>query len=77
MIDSAVADLPDPDSPTSASVSPFLMLNEMRSTASTSRSPWRNAIERSLTESSGSAVMSMRLTGTSFWDRRRRAPPRR
>ena len=39
MIDSAVADLPEPDSPTIASVSPFLMLNEMRSTASTSRSP--------------------------------------
>ena len=34
MIDSAVTDLPEPDSPTSASVSPFLMLNETRSTAS-------------------------------------------
>src|SRR5690349_24745040 len=61
MIDSAVADLPEPDSPTIASVSPFLMLNEMRSTASVSRSPWRKAMDRSLTERSGSADMSMRL----------------
>ena len=59
MIDSAVADLPEPDSPTSASVSPFLMLNEMRSTASVSRSPAPKAIERSLTVSSGSVVMSI------------------
>src|SRR5262245_31634705 len=59
MIDSAVADLPEPDSPTSASVSPFLILNEMRSTASTCRSPPPNAIDRSFTASSGSAVTSM------------------
>src|ERR1041384_4982014 len=59
MIDSAVTDLPEPDSPTSASVSPFLTLNEMRSTASVSRLPCLNRIDRSLTESSGSAVMSM------------------
>ena len=39
MIDSAVADLPEPDLPTIATVSPFLMSNEMRSTASISRSP--------------------------------------
>ena len=32
--DSAVTDLPEPDSPTSATVSPFLSSNEMRSTAS-------------------------------------------
>src|SRR4051794_41070564 len=60
MIDSAVADFPDPDSPTSASVSPFLMLNEMRSTAKVVRPPALNAIDRSLTMSSGSVVMSMR-----------------
>src|SRR5437868_9900469 len=60
MTDSAVTDLPEPDSPTSASVSPFFTLNEMRSTASVSRLPWRNMMDRSLTASSGSAVMSMR-----------------
>ena len=31
--DSAVTDLPEPDSPTSATVSPCFTLNEMRSTA--------------------------------------------
>ncbi len=35
--DSAVTDLPEPDSPTSATVSPFLMSKEMRSTASVVR----------------------------------------
>src|SRR6187431_2290821 len=60
MTDSAVADLPEPDSPTSARVSPFLMLNEMRSTASVARVPALKAIDRSLTASSGSMVMSMR-----------------
>src|SRR5438132_12029542 len=50
MIDSAVADLPEPDSPTSATVSPSAMSKEMRSTASVSRVPWRKAMERSLTE---------------------------
>src|ERR1041385_6586328 len=60
MIDSAVADFPDPDSPTSASVSPFLMLNEMRSTAVAMRPPALNAIDSSLTVSSGSVVTSMR-----------------
>src|SRR6185503_11244498 len=59
MIDSAVADLPEPDSPTIASVSPFLISNDMRSTAITSRSPWRNAMERSSTLSNDVPVMSM------------------
>src|SRR6187401_3023201 len=59
MIDSAVADLPEPDSPTSARVSPFLMLNEMRSTASTWRVPAAKAIDRSLTASSGSVFISI------------------
>ena len=35
--DSAVTDLPEPDSPTSATVSPFFTSNEMRSTASVVR----------------------------------------
>ncbi len=35
--DSAVTDLPEPDSPTSATVSPCFTLNEMRSTASVVR----------------------------------------
>jgi nitrile hydratase accessory protein len=41
-----VTDFPDPDSPTSATASPFLMENEMRSTANVSRWPgerrWRD-----------------------------------
>ena len=37
MIESAVTDLPEPDSPTSARVSPFLMSNDTLSAASTSR----------------------------------------
>src|SRR3954466_345038 len=68
MIDSAVADFPEPDSPTRASVSPLWVLNEMRSTASAVRPPALNAIDSSLTASSGSVVMSMRspegLAGT-------------
>src|SRR5436190_19406497 len=62
MIDSAVADLPEPDSPTSASVSPLRMSKETRSTASISRSPWPNVTDRSRTESSGDAEASMALT---------------
>jgi hypothetical protein len=50
--ESAVTDLPEPDSPTSATVSPCLMSKEMRSTARVSRAPCRNAIERSFTSSS-------------------------
>jgi hypothetical protein len=49
--DSAVTDLPEPDSPTRASVSPLATSKETRSTASVSRSPWRKATERSRTES--------------------------
>jgi hypothetical protein len=37
--DNAVTDLPEPDSPTSATVSPFFTPNEMRSTASVVRPP--------------------------------------
>ena len=75
--DSAVTDLPEPDSPTSATVSPLLISNEMRSTASVTRSPWRKATERSFTSRSFSAVASTTLTRTSCADRRRRAPLRR
>ena len=35
--ESAVTDLPEPDSPTSATVSPIFTLNEMRSTATVVR----------------------------------------
>ena len=52
--ESAVTDLPEPDSPTSATVSPFLMAKEMRSTASVSRAPCRKAVDNSLTSSSRS-----------------------
>src|SRR5436853_716878 len=50
MTESAVTDLPEPDSPTNATVSPFFNSNEMRSTASNCRSPWRKATERLRTE---------------------------
>src|SRR5204863_334335 len=57
--ESAVTDLPEPDSPTSASVLLFCRSNEMRSTASNCRSPWRNATERSRTERRGWFMASM------------------
>src|SRR5688572_2751302 len=47
--ESAVTDLPEPDSPTSAVVSPILTSNEMRSTATVSRPVWWNTTERSRT----------------------------
>src|SRR5256885_10290365 len=50
MTDSAVTDWHDPDSPTSATVSPFFRSKEMRSTARIWRSPWPNATESSRTE---------------------------
>src|SRR5712692_4781806 len=53
MTDSAVTDFPEPDSPTSASVSPLRMSKETRSTASASRSPRPKATERSRTERRG------------------------
>src|SRR5262245_64077827 len=59
--DSAVTDLPEPDSPTSATVSPFLISNETRLTAIVSRTPWRNAMERSLTSSRLSKLASIGL----------------
>src|SRR3954453_9712976 len=58
-IDNAVTDLPEPDSPTSATVSPRAMSNDTRSTAHISRSPWRNATERSRTSRSFVAVASI------------------
>src|SRR4051812_43726065 len=57
--ESAVADLPEPDSPTSATVSPLRMSKEMRATASTSRLPCRKATERFLTSSRFSATASI------------------
>ena len=50
MIDSADTDFPEPDSPTSATVSPLATSNETLSTASISRGPWRKVTERSRTE---------------------------
>src|SRR5665213_2817468 len=50
MIDSAVTDLPEPDSPTSATVSPLPMSKETWSTARISREPRPKAIDRSRTE---------------------------
>ena len=47
--DSAVTDLPEPDSPTSATVSPFLTSKEMRSTASVVRAGLMEGDERSRT----------------------------
>src|SRR5262252_9608256 len=55
MIDSAVTDFPEPDSPTSASVSPLRISKETRSTANASRSPRPKATERSRTERRGVA----------------------
>src|SRR5947209_8122639 len=57
MTESAVTDFPEPDSPTSASVSPLRMSKETRSTASASRSPWPKATERSRTERRGDVTM--------------------
>ena len=67
-----MTDLPEPDSPTSASVSPGMMSNEMRSTASMSRA--------ALAEGDGEILDGeerVRSSRTSFAGRRRRAPLRR
>src|SRR5215831_17293039 len=53
MIESAVTDFPEPDSPTSASVSPLRMSKETQSAASASRSPRPKATESSRTERRG------------------------
>ena len=53
--DSAVTDLPDPDSPTMATVSPRPTPNDTPRTACTTRSVLRNSTARSLTASSGVA----------------------
>src|SRR6202000_2016909 len=57
--DSALTDLPEPDSPTSATHSPRLMSKETRSTASALPLCWWNATERSLTASNGWVVVSI------------------
>jgi hypothetical protein len=51
--DNAVTDLPDPDSPTIATVSPRPTVNETPRTAATTRSVLRNSTDRPLTASSG------------------------
>jgi len=60
--DSAVTDFPEPDSPTSATHSPRLISNEMRSTASVLPACWWNATERSRMSSSGWLAASMLIT---------------
>src|SRR3954470_17918180 len=62
MIDKAVTDFPEPDSPTSASVSPRAMSNDTLSTTKFSRPPCENEIERSRMERSGAVVASMVLS---------------
>src|SRR5882757_11335712 len=57
--DSALTDFPEPDSPTSATHSPRLMENEMRSTATDAFLGWWNDTERSRTSSSGWLMASM------------------
>jgi len=61
-IDSALTDLPEPDSPTSATHSPRLISNEIRSTASVLPACWWNATERSRMSSSGWLAASMLIT---------------
>src|SRR5262245_41599330 len=51
--DSAVTDLHEPDSPTSATVAPLTSPNEKRSTAVEVLPPWAKATERSRTERRG------------------------
>src|ERR1700739_4268323 len=60
-IESALTDLPEPDSPTRATHSPRLISNEMRSTASAMPLGWWKDNERSRTESRGWLMASMRL----------------
>ena len=55
MIACAVTDLPEPDSPTSASVEPGAMLKDMRSSAGTIVPRLSKSIDRSWTSSSGVA----------------------
>ena len=54
MIDSAVTDLPQPDSPTIPSVWPGSIENEIPSTARTTPSRVKKCVFRSLTSSTGS-----------------------
>src|SRR5882762_5840090 len=61
--DSALTDFPEPDSPTSATHSPRLIENEIRSTASVAP----NATERSRTSSSGWLMASMMLPERLAW----------
>src|SRR5690606_3783698 len=63
-VDSAVSDLPEPDSPTSASVSPCATWRETLRTASTTPSSLRKVIERSRMSSSGPPVRETRPAST-------------
>src|SRR6201986_5463440 len=58
--ESALTDLPEPDSPTRATHSPRLISNETRSTASVVLLCWRKATERSRTASKGWLMASIK-----------------
>src|SRR5260370_39996041 len=60
-IDSALTDFPEPDSPTSATHSPRLISNEIRSTATDVPLCWWKATERARTASSGWMKASKRF----------------
>src|SRR3990172_8568014 len=59
MMESAVTDLPEPDSPTSASVSPSSMVNETPRTACTVPWPVLNSTCRLSMASSGPVLISL------------------
>ncbi len=59
-IENAVTDLPEPDSPTRPSVSPRRSSNETSSTATNGVAPVSNTVVSPCTDSSASAVMSLR-----------------
>ena len=58
MIERLVTDLPEPDSPTSARVSPGAMVRSRSCTAATSRSPIRKTVLRPEISRIGSACMA-------------------
>ena len=74
MIDSAVIDLPQPDSPTKAKVSPDAMSKEILSTARTGIAPPRISVVSPVTFSSGAFMTG--LHPRSSVDRKHHAPHR-
>src|SRR5262245_49200340 len=57
MMESAETVLPDPDSPTSATISPLAMLNDTSFTAATVSPAERNSMERLRTSTSGAVMV--------------------